>query len=153
MDKNKTFLKHLVTIVTLVVNCYWVFLKSGHFCPLYLMNGPRRTACFAKGMPNYSFSILNSIRFSYTLAIGLYILVQLTCQTRSQTDVHRDNGQIFVSLRLLTSLCETIKWHMFYWALFSDPMFAKICMFFVSCETTSYGFYWGGCLYRDTVLL
>ncbi len=34
----------------------------------------RRTACFAKGMPNYSFPILNNIGFSYKLAIGLYTL-------------------------------------------------------------------------------
>ncbi len=30
-----------------------------------LMNGPRRTACFTKGLPNYTFSTLNSVWFSY----------------------------------------------------------------------------------------
>ncbi len=30
------------------------------------MNGPRRTACFAKGMPNYTFFTLDSTWFEYT---------------------------------------------------------------------------------------
>ncbi len=37
-----------------------------------IMNGPRRTACFAKGIPNNTFFTLNSKWFSYTLAIGLH---------------------------------------------------------------------------------
>ncbi len=39
---------------------------------LHGMNGPRRTACFAKRMPDYTFSTLNSTWFSYTPATGLY---------------------------------------------------------------------------------
>ena len=34
--------------------------------------GSRWTACFAKGMPNCTFSTLNNTWFSYTPAIGLY---------------------------------------------------------------------------------
>ncbi len=30
------------------------------------MNGPRRTACFAKGMPNYTFFTLDSTWLEYT---------------------------------------------------------------------------------------
>ncbi len=96
------------------------------------MNGPRRTACFAKGMPNYNFFTLDSTWFEYTdLLPGVvdnsgsheqYATsgqltadnpVSRSCQTRhgrtdERTNGLTDNVQIFVSLRLLTSLCETI---------------------------------------------
>ncbi len=69
------------------------------------MNGPRRTACFAKGMSNYTFFTLDRTWFEYTDNP-----VSRRCQTRhGRTDGLTDNVQIFVSLRLLTSLCETIR--------------------------------------------
>ena len=51
-----------------------------------IMNGPQRTAFFAKGMPNYTFSTLNSIWFSYTPAIGLwYCKQEMSGKTDSET--------------------------------------------------------------------
>ncbi len=64
------------------------------------MNGPRRTACFAKEIPNYNFFTLDSTWFEYTdLLMGVvdnsgsheqYAILSLAdsqtiCKTRSQT--------------------------------------------------------------------
>ncbi len=76
------------------------------------MNGPRRTACFAKGMPNYIFFTLDSTWFDYTDLLTADSPVSRSCQTRHErtnerTNERTDNVQIFVLLQLLMSLCET----------------------------------------------
>ena len=61
------------------------------------MNGPLRIACFAKGIPSYTFSTLNSLWFSYEKADKT--------QTEHRTaELRTDFIQFFVLLRLLRRL-------------------------------------------------
>ncbi len=69
------------------------------------MNGPRRTACFAKEMHSYTL---------FTLKLYPEVIPKVIPEVQPEitdelTDERTDNVQIFISLQLLTSLCETIR--------------------------------------------
>ena len=70
------------------------------------MNGPQRTACFTKRMPNYTFFTLDSTWFEYTLAIGLSLSAAQCWQCcrhelpdKTHTDGRTQNYQFLVSLQ------------------------------------------------------
>ncbi len=63
------------------------------------MNGPRRTACFAKGMPNYTFFTLDSTWLEYT---DLDLLTWFV----DNSGGHKQNA--ILSLADSQTICQTI---------------------------------------------
>ncbi len=67
--------------------CYDFYGYTGSdYGRFLIMNGPRRTACFAKGMPNYTFSLWTAPVFSIDWSLPISLLAGYVRQvTHTQT--------------------------------------------------------------------